>query len=87
MNKFLPCFLSILYGSYIGDLSSDVLQTENDSLVYGIWQVPILILQLLFVIESQLSNSASTGLIAFLCISATAAMYGETMGIELEHVK
>lgn len=48
---------------------------------------PILILQLLFVIERRLSNSASTGLIEFLCISARAAMYGKPMDIELEDVR
>lgn len=48
---------------------------------------PILILQLLFVIERRLSNSASTGLIEFLCISARAAMYGKPMDIEFEDVR
>lgn len=53
----------------------------------GFDKSPILIPQLLFVIESQLGNSASTELIEFLCISATATMHRKTMGIEVEDVR
>jgi hypothetical protein len=48
---------------------------------------PILILQLLFVIESKLSSSARTDLTEILCISAVAAMYGKTMGDVVEDVR